>query len=190
MLSYAGSRDPLTNQIWGGVVANAYQVIGNWGDGNSGFYTNFSYQSITGDNVASNWRVDGTAGTYWKVYTRSQGSLTVGINFSAMHYDKNLRYFTYGQGGYFSPQEYFLFNIPIRWSGTWRRQIQYAISGSLGYQHFVEDDSPYFPVFNSVTRAVRLILLRSDKYWSELQPRRQSRVSAIAQLAGRSLRQC
>ncbi|HUE01763.1 MAG TPA: tetratricopeptide repeat protein, partial [Bryobacteraceae bacterium] len=50
MLSYSGSRDPLTNQIWGGVIANAYQVIGNWGDGNSGFYTNFSYQSITGDN--------------------------------------------------------------------------------------------------------------------------------------------
>ncbi len=113
------------------MISNAYQVIGNWGDGNSGFYTNFSYQSITGDNVASNWRVDGTAGTYWKVYTRSQGSLTVGVNFSAMHYDKNLRYFTIGQGGYFSPQEYFLFNIPIRWNGTWRRQIQYSISTAV-----------------------------------------------------------
>ena len=145
MLSYSGSREPLTNQVWGGVVANAYQVIGNWGDANAGFYTNFSYQSVTGTNVASNWRVDGTAGTYWKVYSRSQGSLTAGLNFSAMHYDKNLRFFTYGQGGYFSPQEYFLFNIPVRWNGTWRRQLQYSISGSLGYQHFVEDDSPYFP---------------------------------------------
>jgi hypothetical protein len=145
MLSYSGSRDPLTNQIWGGVIANAYQVIGNWGDGNSGFYTNFSYQSITGDNVAANWRIDGTAGTYWKLYTKPQGSLTVGLNFSAMHYNLNLRYFTFGQGGYFSPQEYFLFSIPVRWSGTWRRQIQYSVSVSLGYQHFVEDDSPYFP---------------------------------------------
>lgn len=145
MLSYSGSRDPLTNQVWGGVLANAYQVIGNWGDGNSGFYTNFSYQSITGDNVASNWRIDGTAGTYWKVYTRPEGSLTAGLNVSAMHYNLNLRYFTFGQGGYFSPQQYLLFNIPVRWSGTWHRQLQYSISGSLGYQHFVEDTSPYFP---------------------------------------------
>ncbi len=145
MLSYSGSRDPLTNQVWGGVLSNAYHLIGNWGDGNSGIYTNFSYQSIAGDNVAANWRIDGTAGTYWKVYSRPEGSLTVGLNFSAMHYNLNLRYFTFGQGGYFSPLEYFLFNIPVRWSGTWHRQLQYAISGSLGYQHFVEDDSPYFP---------------------------------------------
>jgi hypothetical protein len=62
-----------------------------------------------------------------------------------MHYDKNLRYFTLGQGGYFSPQQYVLMGVPLRWTGSWRRQLQYSISGSLGVQHFHENASPYFP---------------------------------------------
>jgi hypothetical protein len=52
------------------------------------------YQYITGENVPNNKRIDGTAGTYWKVWEQPYGSLTLGLNFSALHYDKNLRYFT------------------------------------------------------------------------------------------------
>jgi len=62
-----------------------------------------------------------------------------------MHYDKNLRYFTLGQGGYFSPQSYFLFNVPVTWKGAYR-QFQYSVVASLGSQYFEEDSSPYFPL--------------------------------------------
>ena len=34
MLSYAGQRDPLSNRVWGGVVSNAFSVLGT---GRSGF---------------------------------------------------------------------------------------------------------------------------------------------------------
>jgi hypothetical protein len=146
MLSYAGAKDPGTNTAWGGVIANAAQVIGNWGDGNSGFYANASYQSISGTHVAHNTRLDGTVGAYWKLYSGHGGSLTAGMNFSAMHYDKNLSYFTYGQGGYFSPQRYFLFSAPLRWTGTWRRQVQYSISGSIGSQYANQATTPYYPL--------------------------------------------
>jgi hypothetical protein len=85
-------------------------------------------------------------GAYFKVLTTKDGSLTAGLNFSGMHYDKNLRYFTLGQGGYFSPQQYFLASIPVRWTGSWNRVLQYSIAGSLGVQHFAEDASPFFPL--------------------------------------------
>lgn len=150
MLSYAGAKDPGTNTAWGGVIANAAQVIGNWGDGNSGFYANASYQSISGTHVAHNTRLDGTVGAYWKLYSGHGGALTAGMNFSAMHYDKNLSYFTYGQGGYFSPQRYFLFSAPLRWTGTWRRQVQYAISGSIGSQYANQATTPYYPLSPSI----------------------------------------
>jgi tetratricopeptide (TPR) repeat protein len=148
MLSFAGQRDPVSNQVWGGVVANTASILGNWGNATSGFYLNGGYQFIRGQNVAQNSRVDATLGAYFRVINRKEGSLTIGMNLSGMHYDKNLRYFTFGQGGYFSPQRYFLFNVPVRWTGTWRQVLQYSISGSLGAQYFSENASPYFPTLS------------------------------------------
>jgi cellulose synthase operon protein C len=145
-LSFAGERDSTTNQVWGGVIANSASVMGNWGDDKSGFYTSVGYQAIRGKAVAPNSRVDANMGGYFKILTTQNGSLTAGLNFSGMHYDKNLRYFTLGQGGYFSPQQYFLANIPLRWTGSWNRVLQYSIAGSLGVQHFAEDASPFFPL--------------------------------------------
>ncbi len=145
LLSYSGTVDPITRQVWGGVVATGGQISGNWGGGNSGIYTQFGYDEITGHNVANNDRISGTTGTYWKLLERPQGRLTVGLNLTGMHYDQNLRYFTFGQGGYFSPQSYFLFNAPIRWVGKWER-MEYSVAASLGSQFFSEDQSPFFPL--------------------------------------------
>jgi cellulose synthase operon protein C len=145
LLSFAGVRDPGTGQVWGGVMADGVSGLGSWGSAASGFYTGLGYQDITGRGVADNHRVDGTVGSYWKVWTQPSGSLTIGLNLSGMHYDKNLRYFTIGQGGYFSPQSYFLFNVPVTWKGTYRR-FQYSVVASLGSQYFQEDSTPYFPL--------------------------------------------
>ena len=145
LLSYAGSRDPGSGSIWGGVVANSGAVQGNWGGADRGFYGSFGYQYLTGTNVASNTRFDGNAGAYWKIMSRSYGSLTIGANVFGMGYSKNLRYFTYGQGGYFSPQEYLLLNAPVRWVGRYKRNFEYSITASLGSQQFREDASPFFP---------------------------------------------
>ncbi len=144
MLAFAGVRDPITHRVWGGVVANSASAIGNWGGAESGFYASAGYQRLTGTEVLTNTRIDGNAGAYWRVISTPDGSLTAGANFNAMHYDKNLRYFTLGQGGYFSPQQYMLFNIPLQWRGS-RNRLQYVAGGSLGAQHFQEDASPYFP---------------------------------------------
>ena len=68
------------------------------------------------------------------------------MNFFAMHYEHNLRYFTFGQGGYFSPDAYVLANIPVRFNGHYGRNFHYIINGSLGVQGFQEDASPFFPL--------------------------------------------
>jgi len=147
LLSYSGTYDPGTGLVWGGVMATGAQVAGNWGGGNSGIYTQFGYDWIDGHNVANNNRISGTAGTYWKMMERPQGRLTVGMNLTGIHYDQNLRYFTLGQGGYFSPQSHFLFNVPIRWVGRWER-MEYSLAGSLGMQFFSEDATPYYPLLS------------------------------------------
>jgi hypothetical protein len=126
-------------------MANSAAIIGNHSRGNTGFYGKLDYQDIQGKDVAKNSRIEANVGSYFKVYRTNMGELTVGLNLTGLHYDKNLRYFTLGQGGYFSPQEYFLFNVPAQWTGTVNSKLQYSISASLGVQHFTEDSSPYFP---------------------------------------------
>ena len=74
------------------------------------------------------------------------GSLTIGANFFGMHYAHNLRYFTYGQGGYFSPQAFVVAAVPITFNGHYGPRFHYRVVASLGIQSFTEDSSAYFPL--------------------------------------------
>lgn len=145
ILSYGGAQDPISGRVWGGVMANSGNATGNFGNEKSGAYFNLGFQYLTGQSVETNTRVDGTAGTYWRLAHTSVGSLNAGVNLFAMHYAKNLRYFTTGQGGYFSPQRFYLFNVPVTWTGKSKR-FEYVVSSSVGSQSFTEDASPYFPL--------------------------------------------
>jgi hypothetical protein len=71
-------------------------------------------------------------------------------------YEKNLRYYTVGQGGYFSPQRFYIFNVPLTWRGVYGPRFRYAVNGGLGTQHFREDSSPYFPKLGALQNAVTL----------------------------------
>ncbi|MGD1106009.1 MAG: cellulose synthase subunit BcsC-related outer membrane protein [Terracidiphilus sp.] len=152
-LSYAGLRDPAGNtlstlgQIWGGVVANQGLVQLAHGDAESGFYFAAGGQYLTGYNVRSNDRVDGTGGAYWRVFASPEfGNLTLGANFFAMHYANNQNAFTHGMGGYFSPQAYFLANAPLSWQGNYGTRWHYNIVGAFGVQAFQEDSTPLWPL--------------------------------------------
>ncbi|WP_163004514.1 cellulose synthase subunit BcsC-related outer membrane protein, partial [Pseudomonas viridiflava] len=52
--------------------------------------------------------------------------------------------FTYGHGGYFSPQSFFAIGIPVMWSQRSER-FSYQVKGSVGVQHFKQDGAAYFP---------------------------------------------
>ena len=137
MLSFAGERDPLTGDVWGGVVATGVRGGISRGSAESGYYLNLSGAKLTGTNVESNKRVEGSTGAYWTFLTNPAGSLKIGANVTGLHYDQNQGYFTYGQGGYFSPNAYLLFNAPFTWQGRMNK-LTYVVSGSLGMQSFDE----------------------------------------------------
>lgn len=146
LLSYAGARDPGTGIRWGGVISNTgtvrvdsapstnvrYKTIGEYASG--------SYSLIQGRHVPDNWSVSGNAGLYWQIV---QG-LTLGVNANAMHYDKNLKYFSFGQGGYFSPQEFYLASLPISWYSRHPR-FEYQLRFSGGVQYLHEASSVFYP---------------------------------------------
>jgi predicted Zn-dependent protease len=152
-LSFAGLRDEgsvtptFTGNSWGGVIANSAEIQVHSGDALSGWYIQGGGQYLTGLHVANNERIDGDGGAYWTAWHSSQyGTLVAGTNFFGMHYERNLRYFTYGQGGYFSPGAYLLAAVPLTFNGHYGTKFHYRVMGSLGMQAFQEDSAPYFPL--------------------------------------------
>ena len=152
-LSYAGLRDPAGNtlatqgQIWGGVIANQGNLQYAHGDEQSGFYFNVGGQYLTGYNVVKNQRIDGNGGAYWRMKRLPEyGDLNIGINFFAMHYAKNENAFTHGMGGYFSPQGYFLANVPFTFTGHYNTSLHYNVTGGFGVQAFQENKTKLWPL--------------------------------------------
>jgi cellulose synthase operon protein C len=152
-LSYGGLRDPgsaslgYPGAIWGGVIANLGEVQYAKGDALSGYYVSAGGGHLSGYNVLSNNRFDGDGGAYWRVWTLPEyGSLSIGANFFGMHYARNESLYTFGNGGYFSPQAYFLAGIPITWTGHYLTRWHYTINGGFGVQAFQQDKTPLFPL--------------------------------------------
>jgi hypothetical protein len=138
MLSYAGEKDPLTGEIWGGVVATGAEGNLSLGSAQTGFYVQGGAAQLTGVNVNNNSRISGSTGAYWTVYSNEYGVLKMGANMTGLHYAQNQRYFTIGQGGYFSPDSYLLLNAPFTWQSRPINRFVYTIKGSLGVQSFHE----------------------------------------------------
>ncbi len=152
-LSYGGLRDPgsaslgYPGNIWGAVMSNEGNIQYSRGDSISGYYVSLGGRYLNGYHTQSNTRFDGTGGAYWRVYTLPEyGSLSLGANFFGMHYAHNQSAYTYGMGGYFSPQFYFLANIPFTWTGHYGTRLHYEINGGIGIQAFQEDKTPLFPL--------------------------------------------
>jgi hypothetical protein len=144
LLSYAGARDSGANLEWGGVTSNGGLANLGWDDGTSGLYANTTFQYLAGHNVEKNYAVKGGGGVYTRLLKDADQTLTVGVNSTWMHYNKNLSYYTYGQGGYFSPQQYVILNLPVEWTGR-TGVFTYDLKGSIGVQHYRQDSSNYFP---------------------------------------------
>ncbi|MBV7541619.1 BCSC C-terminal domain-containing protein [Acidovorax sp. sic0104] len=159
LLSFAGARDARTGDRWGGVSATGGRVDMTWDDGELGIYGYGSLHSLAGTRVRSNARAELGGGLYWHVHRTSNADLTAGLSFSGLSYQRNLRYFTVGHGGYFSPQQFVSFGIPIEWAQRTGR-LSYQLKGSVGVQYFKEDAAPYFP--NSPARQVSAVQAASD----------------------------
>ncbi|HEY9139166.1 MAG TPA: cellulose synthase subunit BcsC-related outer membrane protein [Terriglobus sp.] len=160
-LSYAGLRDPgsvtpvFSGRIWGGVISTGAGARLDFGDEKSGFYVSGDGATITGYNVLDNKKFEGTMGAYFRVWQVPEyGSLNVGGSFFGMHYDHNELPLTWGNGGYFSPNAYFLGSVPVTWTGHYKTNWHYVIGGAIGVQTFVQDTAKFYPMQDSASLAL------------------------------------
>ena len=144
LLSYVGLKDAYSGKTWGQVTKNGGTLQLSYDDGDAGFYVGGGGYSYLGTNVASNTSINANAGVYLRPYHDDYRQLQTGLSMSYMDYSKNLSYFTYGQGGYFSPQNYVSVSLPVNLTEKYDNWTM-KLGGSVGYQSYSQDKSAYFP---------------------------------------------
>jgi hypothetical protein len=144
LLSYAGTRDPVSGLVWGGVIKTGGNLLVSYDDGDFGVYGGGGAAMIDGKSVADNSQIEGIVGAYVRPWRTQNQAFKVGLNLNYMGYEKNLRFFTFGQGGYFSPQNYLNLSIPLEYTGQYGR-LSWLAAAALGIQTFHEDSSPFYP---------------------------------------------
>lgn len=142
--SFAGATDKRTGQSWGGVTANGGRAQLSYDNQQVGSYGYGSWHKLLGHNVESNSRAELGGGVYWYLRNAEDSKLTLGLSASGLSFANNQDFFTYGHGGYFSPQSYFALGVPVTWSQRTER-FSYQVKGSVGVQYFEQDAADYFP---------------------------------------------
>ena len=121
--------------------------------GDYGAYVNGSYHVVDGTNVDTNSVLELGGGFYARGVERPGLQVTYGINVTSFFFEKNRRRFTYGHGGYFSPQFYLALGVPVEVRGN-RDRFSYKLNGSVGLQAFREDGAPFYPTSSALQTAL------------------------------------
>jgi Tfp pilus assembly protein PilF len=116
-LSYAGLRDPVSGTPWGGVVQTGpYAVVGIYRE-RYDFSAALQASEITGTRVLDNQFVGARASTSFKFWSRADSRADAGVTLTYWNYQHNLSNYTFGSGGYYSPQSYVSLSTPVELDG-------------------------------------------------------------------------
>lgn len=147
ILSYIGMTDPYTGKNWGAVTEDGGRVsvfrsiAPRWT-----IYLNGSYGTLDGTNVKSNTHLSGTAALAYEFTVKNFEYITVGVAASYESYDNNQNHFTYGNGGYFSPESLGQVILQGQFLTSEGRKWIAAGTLGLGVQNNTQAASPYFPL--------------------------------------------
>lgn len=137
LLALAGQRDPNSERVWGGVRATGGGLNLSYDQGGAnGFWSSLSADRLSGKNVADNGRVRWMTGYYRKLINDDDRRVTVGLTNMLWHYDKDLSDYSWGQGGYYSPNQYLSFSVPLSWrqrTANWSWELEGAASWSYAH---------------------------------------------------------
>jgi cellulose synthase operon protein C len=150
LLSYGGMRDPVSGGAWGRVMdmGGSLQAIYLPADRVSLSFTGEGAY-LTGDNVASNDRVSLRLDAAYDFRPENFDHLRVGPFVSFAHYERNLDFYTFGQGGYYSPNADTRGGFLIDLLTAEGQQWQIEAKQSVARGNVSESASPEYPLSSS-----------------------------------------
>lgn len=174
----AGARDPVTGQRlldvpglfgpygmgerWGQVMKTGGGLSFSYDRNGNGFYGDGSFHRYRGENVRRNYGIQLNAGGYMRFYQGDNSSLTGGINVNYQDFDNNQNFFTYGHGGYFSPQSFISVSFPVRYAYD---DSRWEVRGNFapGYQSYDQEAANLYPTSDAAQGLLNnLKLVNSD----------------------------
>ena len=149
LLSYAGAHDPATGEVWGGVTNTA--MSGRLARSLGSIYTFASaeYGLLQGKNVLDNNRLALRMGADKDLIRQEDMWVNLGVTLSYWRFKENESNYTFGHGGYYSPQNYTSLSLPIEWAGR-KNKLSYLLRGSVSFSQSQEKAMNYYPTDNAL----------------------------------------
>lgn len=145
LLSYAGTRDPRTGQVWGGVVATGGRLGLSLDQGGTfGLWSSLGLHSLTGRNVQTNDRLQLMAGGQWRIINEENRLLSLGLTGMYWHHTRNAGEYTFGHGGYYSPQTYRSLSLPVTYGERYPR-FSWMARAAVSASRSQTQSADYFP---------------------------------------------
>lgn len=143
-LSYAGARDPITGQVWGGVRSNGAELNVSRYEHDWDASATIGFHRLDGRNVPGNNYFSARVSGDLNLLTRDDMQISTGLSATQWNYSKDLSHYSFGQGGYYSPQSYTSVGLPLEFTGRVGRW-SYQLKGSVSYSWSRSTDSPFYP---------------------------------------------
>lgn len=144
LMTYAGAHDPITGQVWGGVVATGASARVSTDIGAYSTSLSASYALLTGKNVRRNTRLQMRWEANRNVWQSRHSNLNLALALSAWRYGHDLSEFSWGHGGYYSPRSYLSLALPLEWSGR-KGALTWLVRGAVSFSRSSSSASDFFP---------------------------------------------
>jgi tetratricopeptide (TPR) repeat protein len=151
ILSYVGQKDPYSNDEWGRVTRNGIEAGQTWPIGGRWWISGSAgYDYYMGDSVWDNQAVHFDA-AIGQTLLFDRDEFSYGLFFTAQHFRRNSDFYTYGHGGYYSPELMTMIGPFVRYRTAACRDYWFDIQASAGWLRQHLDRSPFYPLFDGDT---------------------------------------
>jgi Flp pilus assembly protein TadD len=151
ILSYVGQKDPYGNDEWGRVTRNGIEAGKTWPLGGRWWVSGSGgFDYYMGDSVWDNQAVhlDAAVG---QTLLFDRDEFSYGLFLTAQHFRRNSDFYTYGHGGYYSPELMTMVGPFVRYRTAVCRDYWFDVQASAGWLHQRLDRSPFYPLFDGDT---------------------------------------
>ncbi len=144
LLSYAGMRDPESGRDWGGVVETGPRLQAGIYASDSSLQLSLRASRLDGTNVLANSFFGARFAGDQRFLHRTAFDLYLGVTATYWNYTYSLLNYTFGSGGYYSPQSYLSVGLPLAIEGS-RGRFSYRARATLAYSTTDTRDMPFYP---------------------------------------------
>ncbi len=146
ILSYTGLKDPYGGREWGRVLQTGAEAELNIIPSSPYWLTLLAgYDYYWGDNVKGNNAINGTVSA-GKTFSRNVLDYSLGLFFTTQHFERNSNFFTFGHGGYFSPDVFLMAGPTLGIKTKPYKSYYLNAEAAVGYLYFRTEDSPFLPL--------------------------------------------